>query len=126
MTYIKRLLQNENSPEAIVGLITVVMRMAMFVADTWAYTCRRRTRTTTELPPYKWYYLNLATARQSFEEMITDDTDDPNEISIPFATRDELKDVHVGNLWNTLWEEAKVICESIGSDQSQLRYHMYA
>jgi hypothetical protein len=80
MSYMKRLIEQGAGPEAIVGLITVVMRIAMFVADTWDYTSRRSIRTATEQPPYKWYYLGLATARETFKEMITDDDIDGTAI----------------------------------------------
>jgi hypothetical protein len=100
------------------------MRIAMFVADTWDYTYPRNIRTTTEQPPYKWYYLGLATARETFKEMITDD--DIDGTAIPYVARDELKNLHVVNLWNTLWGEATGFCESGGDAQSRLRYHMYA
>jgi hypothetical protein len=42
------------------------------------------------------------------------------------VARDELKNLHVVNLWNTLWGEAKVFCESGGDAHSRPRYHLYA
>jgi hypothetical protein len=122
MSHIKCFPAQGDSLETIVGLVNITIGMAMFVADTWDPTSRRDFRVDAEQPCYKWYYLGLELARRDLQDTVQHDSDNPNDTPIPYATRDELKNLHTVKLWNAFWEGAKLLCVA---GPLQLHYRMY-
>jgi hypothetical protein len=106
------------------GLMRMLTRVAMDIADVWEYTLRHGHRQVTELPPFKWYEMGLPFARKSFMSLIRDCADELED-TLTHQLRDLLKSVPFVVVWDWLWQKARDLSVTLDPIVTELHSFLY-